>query len=85
MEPEYGQAIELGKLESPRGPTWATLHPLGEAWVLWVRRDGSPRREHLGVLSPAAEGYAFVSRRGHRTDWDDWRELVIRIVARHHG
>lgn len=85
MEPPQGEAIELGKLESPRGAFWATLRPLGEAWVLWVRREGSARRQHLGVLSSAQEGYAFISRRGHRTDLDDWHELVIRIVARHHG
>lgn len=82
MEPEYGQAIELGKLDTARGPAWATLRPLGEAWVLWVRRDGSRERQHLGVLTRSPHGYAFVNRRGHRSGPDDWQTLITRIVAR---
>lgn len=83
MEPEYGQAIELGKLETPRGPAWATLRPLGEAWVLWVRRDGSRDKQHLGVLTRSPNGYAFVNKRGHRSGPDDWYTLIIRVVERH--
>lgn len=83
MRSKIGQVIELGTLDAPRGPVRVTLCPLGEAWVVWVHRDGSRTRQHLGVLSLSPRGYVLTSRNGDRTEADDWRALVKRIVTRH--
>lgn len=83
MRSKIGEVVELGTLDAPRGPVRVTLYPLGDAWVLWVRRDGSQTRQHLGVLSLSQQGYVLTSRNGQRTEADDWQALVKNIVARH--